>query len=375
VTGIRTDWSGGLIRRWEVDYLCQGNRSVCWSAPSVRGNRLVVPGRAPGRDLVFCLDPASGQLLWLGELEAEARRSHGSGARATPALTGEHAVTFGRSGDLACWRLQDGELLWHRRVEELGGEEPTWGHAASPVVLGEHVILQAGGSVRTLAVSLATGEPRWTSGTGIAGYATPVPLELGELPAILVFHGTGLAALARADGRELWNVPWTTDHDVNATTPVVAGDTVFITSGYGAGCQALRMTAAAAEVLWRSEVIASHHSDPVLVGGVLYGYSGQSSQNRGDLVAVELATGEEHWRTGEVGWGTCVLVDGHLLCLDIEGNLYLVAVDPDHFRLVATLPEALGPVRDPAWTSPVVAGGRLYLRYLQRLICYDLLAE
>ena len=34
---------------------------------------------------------------------------------------------------------------------------------------------------------------------------------------------------------------------------------------------------------------------------------------------------------------------------------------------------ALGEVVDPAWTGSVVANGRLYLRYMQRLICYDLM--
>ena len=34
---------------------------------------------------------------------------------------------------------------------------------------------------------------------------------------------------------------------------------------------------------------------------------------------------------------------------------------------------ALGEPKHPAWTIPVVANGRLYLRYRQRLMCYDLM--
>ncbi len=39
--GIRKDWSGGLRRLWEVDYLCQGSAASTWAAPVVQGNRLV----------------------------------------------------------------------------------------------------------------------------------------------------------------------------------------------------------------------------------------------------------------------------------------------------------------------------------------------
>jgi hypothetical protein len=86
-----------------------------------------------------------------------------------------------------------------------------------------------------------------------------------------------------------------------------------------------------------------------------------------------LETGRERWSTGAIGWGTTVYVDGYLLCLDIKGNLFLVKPDPDKFEKVAELKAALGQVTDPAWTLPVVANGRLYLRYMQRLVCYDLM--
>ncbi len=49
VTGIRKDWPNGLKKLWEVDHLCQGKQTATWSAPAVRGNRLVVPGRSNNR--------------------------------------------------------------------------------------------------------------------------------------------------------------------------------------------------------------------------------------------------------------------------------------------------------------------------------------
>ena len=115
------------------------------------------------------------------------------------------------------------------------------------------------------------------------------------------------------------------------------------------------------------------HQGLSLLKGFLYGYSGQSDQNRGDFKCVELETGTEKWSTGEIGWGTFVPVDGHLLCQDIKGNLFLVQPEPNAFTKVTEMKAALGEVGNPVWTVPTVANGKLYLRYMQRLICYDLI--
>jgi hypothetical protein len=73
-----------------------------------------------------------------------------------------------------------------------------------------------------------------------------------------------------------------------------------------------------------------------------------------------------------MGWGTCTYVDGHLLCLDIEGNLFLMKPDPERFIKVTELSRALGDVEGPVWTLPVVANDKLFLRFKQRLVCYAL---
>jgi len=375
VTGIKKDWSGGLRKLWEVDFLCQSKRAVVWSAPVVQGNRLVVPGRDEKNDLVFCLDSESGELIWFGSYEAKARTSHGPGARATPFIDDNRVYTFGRSGDLACWQLGDGKLVWKQNVRDVGGKEPRWGFSSSPLVYEDKVFVQGGGKARVVAYDKMTGGLLWKSMEGSAGYAAPTLLNAGAAAKLLIFHGNGLACLEPGGGRELWSVPWKTNYGVDATTPTVAGLTVLITSGYNIGCQVLKVMDTGAEVVWRNQVIASLHSEPVIINGFIYGYSGQSDQNKGYLKCVELESGEEKWSTNETGWGTTVYVDGHLLCMDIEGHLFLVKPDPGEFRKVTEFRGALGNVRHPAWTIPVVANGKLYLRYMQRLVCYSLMSQ
>ena len=372
LTGIRKDWSGSLTKRWEVSFLCQGTHTATWSAPVVCGNRLVVSGREESNDLVFCLESGTGNLIWHKFYRAKTGSSRGPGPRATPFIDQDRVYTFGRGGDLACWRLLDGELLWKRDVEDAGGKEPTWGHASSPLVYEDKVFVQGGGQALVVAYDKMTGQLVWKSMEGPAGYAALVLLKEESAASVLAFHGTGLACLNPADGAVRWTMPWKTSYNVNATTPLVAGDTIFITSGYKTGCQAFNVRSSKVQPLWRSKVIASQHSDPLVLDGFLYGYSGQSDQNAGQFKCVELQTGRERWSTNAIGWGTTIYVDSHLLCMDIKGNLFLIKPDPDKFDKVAEFRAALGEVTDPAWTGAVVANGRLYLRYMQRLVCYDL---
>ncbi|MBT4499322.1 MAG: PQQ-binding-like beta-propeller repeat protein [Gemmatimonadetes bacterium] len=372
VTGIIRDWSGGLEKLWEVDYLCQGNSSAAWSAPVVQGNRLIVCGRTTEKDLVFCLDPTNGALLWQTSYSAETTASHGAGPRATPAIDDDRVYTFGRSGELVCWALFDGKELWRTNVADEGGEVPMWGHSSSPLILGDRVIVQGGGTARTIAYDKLTGKVVWKGGNGIAGYAALTRMEIAGKTMVLSFHGKGLVALDAENGDELWDIPWETPYDVNAGTPIVIGDKVFITSGYGSGCALLKAGLSGAEILWQSEVIASQHSDPYIIDGLLYGYSGDSSQNKGTFKCVDLETGDEKWTTNQMGWGTCMFVDDHLLCCDIKGNLSLMRPDPDRFVQVSAMPKALGDIKGPVWTRPVIANGLLYLRFKQRMVCYDL---
>jgi hypothetical protein len=369
---LQTDWSKGLNKIWEVDFLCQGSGSASWSAPVIQGNRLVVCGRDTGQDLILCLNPNDGTLIWYQSYVAKTKKTHGSGPRATPYIDGERVYTFGRGGDLGCWRLFDGEALWRKNVTDEGGESPTWGYSSSPLVIGNLVLVQGGGDCRTIAYDKITGDVVWKSGSGFAGYAALSKIDIDGNQTVLAFHGTGLAAVTADEGTELWNENWTTRYNVNATSPVVTGNRVFITSGYGTGSKLLEVKSDRADSLWRSEAFSSHHSDPYIIDGYIYGYSGNSFQNKGSFKCIDLTNGEEKWSTNDIGWGTCVLVDGYLLCSDIKGNIALVKPNPSEFILVTELSSALGDIRGPVWTTPVVSNGHLYLRFKEKLICYNI---
>ncbi len=371
MTGLKTDWSNGLTKLWEVDYLCSGKESLTWAAPVIKGNHLLIPGRTPSHDQLFCLDAASGELFWKTEIACEPGDSWGTGARATPTIVDSLVYSFGRSGILACWMLEDGKLVWKKDVMEDGGKTPEWGHTSPPLILGNKVIVQGGGEARLIAYDRFTGDVIWKTPGLEAGYAATIPTELDGEVILLNFHGTGLAAVRYDDGKQLWSAPWETSYFVNCNTPIVRNDSVFITSGYNMGGELLKISLSGYQVIWENKVIASHLSDQILLGDYLYGYT-KNAGNRGPFACVDFASGEEIWSTKDIGGGSIVWVDDHLIALGVKGDLYLIKPNEKEFILQGTLEDAIPEVSKSAWTPPVVSNGRLYLRYLHKLVCYDI---
>ena len=100
---------------------------------------------------------------------------------------------------------------------------------------------------------------------------------------LLIYQGTGLSCLNPSDGKSLWTAPWPTEYGVNATTPIVSNDIIFHTSGYKMGCEAIKVTKSGYTVLWKNNLMEAQHSDPILIDGYIYGYSGESSRNNGQF--------------------------------------------------------------------------------------------
>ena len=377
VTSIRTNWTGGLEKLWEVSDLCRGTNSATWSAPAIRGDKLIVPGRHDDKDGVYCLDARKGTRVWHKEYPtAKAQVQYGNGPRASAAIDGELAYTFGCMGHLVCWKMANGERVWMQEVDKLGGQRPFYGHSSSPLVWKETVIVQGGGNLGVVAFNKKTGEVAWKSGAGRAGYAAPAVVTVARKPQLLVFMGTGLVALDPENGAPIWKYAHPTQEGLNCCTPVPVGeDRLLIASPveYGPGGAALlQLGAGGPREIWKSRDLSAGHNDPVVVGGYAYAFCGFSLNNK-ELRCVDMADGKLKWRTDAVGGpGTVVLVDGLLLCLGNRGKLALVRPSPEKFCKIAEFDAIKA---NPVWTVPVLTGDRLYIRFCNRLICYRIKAS
>ncbi|MFC1760913.1 PQQ-binding-like beta-propeller repeat protein [Planctomycetota bacterium] len=373
VKNIRTDWSEGLPKLWEIEYLCQDTPSVAWSCPVVQGNRLVVQGRSKNQDHVFALDPIAGTLIWHQLFESTSGGdSYGEGPRSAPTIDDNRVYTVTRGGDVSCWDLLDGKLRWRKNLPILGGAIPNWGYAASPVVDGDTLLIPAGGQSLLLGFNKHSGDILWQAAPGPCSYSTPVVTELQGRKQIVYLGGQALFGLDPNNGTELWQTPWVTGNNINICTPIIDENIVVISAGYGKGMKVVKVTDRGPEDLWQGKQIQAHLADPFVLDGYIYGYSGMSVHNRGTFKCIDLKTGDEHWETKAIGTGSFIHCDPYFVCLDLKGNLFLVEPNEKTFTLVTQFPKAIDRVRHRSWTKPILANDRLYLRFVHRLICYEI---
>jgi outer membrane protein assembly factor BamB len=401
--GIRTDWSGGLRKVWEVTDLCvnlhEPTKAQTHGGPAIQGDRLVVPGRTEKNDVVFCFDARTGRPLWRSEYPTTGHLMYGYGARATPTIEGGRVYTFGAFGHLACWDLADGKQVWLTDVGADGGLRPVWGHASSPVIHEGLAIVKVGGPRKLFAYHKDTGKLAWkgldietaadnketkSPAHGDDHYATPTLATIDGRRQVVALIDEGVLGVDAGTGQEIWRFLWENGSKSHMTgsTPLVDGSDVFVGSYWSkpAGGKLLHVNGGQAALTWWNKKMTLHHTDPILLDGWLYLYSDHSTstgalgKSKGHLKCLEFKTGQEKWSTDEVGMGTMVTVDGYLLSMSNQGKLTLVAADPAAFRKVAEMQVfQTNPKKTMySWTCPAVADGKVYLRYLNDLVCYDL---
>ena len=74
-----------------------------------------------------------------------------------------------------------------------------------------------------------------------------------------------------------------------------------------------------------------------------------------------------------MGKGSLCFADGMLYLFgEKDGNAAIAAFSPDGMEIKGSVTVAGS---GPSWAHPVVAGGRLYLRYAENLYCFDIKAK
>jgi hypothetical protein len=294
----------------------------------------------------------------------------------SPTVDGDRLYAVTAPGELVCLETATGREVWRKHyLTNFGGQKGLFGFCDYPLVDGDRLLCAPGGKTATVvALDKKTGATVWATGLpdgGPAAYAAATLAEIGGVRQYVnLLHG-GLVGLAAADGRLLWRYADTGSDFVNRLPPIVRGDRVFFASGQS-GYGLVRLTRAGAE--FRVEKVYGHNrrlqpwlGNPVLVGDHVY----LCAQN-GMPLCVDFATGTPAWGPERIGSGHASLTcaDGRLYVCYPQGRVVLAEARPAGFKLTGsfTIPRA---GQDPAFTTPVVAGGRLYLRDHDGLLCYD----
>jgi hypothetical protein len=215
------------------------------------------------------------------------------------------------------------------------------------------------------------------SGDDTITHATPVAATILGQRQIIFFMKSGLTAVEPKTLKQLWHA----DFKFNVSTaasPVVAGDVVYCSAGYGVGAAAFKISKNgadwAAEQIMRvpgDQKIANHWSTPVLYQGNLYGMFQFKKYTSGPVKAVKLPDGDVLWEKDGFGPGQVVLTNGNILALSDKGELVLMAAEPGAYKELARAKVLDG----KCWTTPVISNGFVFVRSTKEAACVDLRAR
>lgn len=348
--GWSAEWPGnGPKRLWEAN-LGEGCSSI-----SVAEGRAYTMGFKADADHVYCLDAATGKVIWEAAYPATLDpKMFEGGPTSTPVVSDGLVYTVSRTGDLHCFDAATGKKIWATSWrKEFMAKPPDWGYAGSPLILKDWLIAEPGAhGASIVAYDRKTGRLAWKSGDFGAAYSSPITLERAGRTCLATFNQHGLCLWEAADGRPIWDMRWTTSYDVNAATPIHDSGRIFISSGYGSGCALVDVAKDPPSVAWQNKDMRNKHNVCVLWEGHLFGF------DETDLVCMEFATGIPKWKERGLGRGALMLADGRLIIQAERGELVIARASPQRFERVASA-RAVG---ERAWVMPVLANGRIYCR-------------
>ena len=346
-----------------------------YSNPVVANGRLILFHREGDQDVVEALDAETGDEIWSFSYPTDYRDDFGfsNGPRAGPVVVGGQVYTFGAQGLLHCLQFVSGRKLWsldtHR---EFAVRKGFFGASGTPLVEGPRIFLNVGGGdgAGLVALDKDTGRLLWKTGSDEASYASPVMTRLGEESAILFFTRNGLVGVRPRTGEVLLEHRWRarSRNSVNAATPLVVDDAVFLSSSYGTGATVVRLEGAEVQTLWASDdVLSNHYATSVYKDGVLYGFHGRQEYSP-SFRAVDWRTGKVRWSEDRFGGGSVIVAGDRLLIQRENGELVIASATPERFAVISRAQILQGTVRAYA----ALANGLYYVRNSDTLVCVKL---
>ncbi|MDB6033203.1 MAG: polyvinylalcohol dehydrogenase [Verrucomicrobiales bacterium] len=370
-TGLLKQWpEGGPKQLWKATGLGGG-----YSTPSVVEGRVFGSGYRGEEEYIWALDASSGKEIWSTKTGgAEKKVGYPEGPRSTPTIDGDSLFTLSAGGNLVCLDTTSGKERWHHELKkEFGGRMMSgWGFSESPLVDGNKVVCTPGSMKGTvLALNKKTGEVIWQSAEFVdkSAYASLVVANFGGVRQYVQLTDAHVAGIAAADGKLLWQADRPGKTAV-IPTPIVTDEFVYVTSGYGVGCNLFKVTKGGdgfkVEEVYANKNLINHHGGVVLVGNHIYGHS-----EKGGWTCQDLKSGEVVWANNGVGKGSISFADGFFyIRSESKGSVALIEASPKGYKEHGRFDQPDRSSKN-SWPHPVIENGKLYLRDQDAMFCYD----
>ena len=291
-----------LRDRWkrdDVEVIWSRQVGRGFSAPVVAQGNLILFHRFADREVVECLDALTGDRRWRFAYPTSYKDDFGfdNGPRATPAISGPRVYTLGAGGKLHCLDLNTGKKIWsiHTR-HRFQAPKGFFGAAASPLVEGNRVLLNVGGQDTSgvVAFDRENGEVVWTATSDRASYSSPTLATIEGQKQALFFTRNGLISVNPATGSVGFKFRWRSRMraSVNAATPLVVDNLVFLSASYRTGAILLRLTGTEPTKVWSGDdSLSNHYATSVYWQDHVYGFHGRQEYGP-SFRCIELRTGQ-----------------------------------------------------------------------------------
>jgi outer membrane protein assembly factor BamB len=345
-----------------------------FSGPVVAGGKLILHHRVGAEEVVEAMDVKTGASQWRYAYPTTYRDDFGfdEGPRAVPVVANGIVYTFGAQGQLHAVGLADGKKRWSEdTATKYRVAKGFFGSAGSPLVEDGRVIANVGGKgAGIVAFDAASGKVLWTATDDEASYSSPAGATIGGRRLAVFLTRSNLLGVDPTTGAIAFRRPWRARNanSVNAATPIVVGDLIFVSAEYGPGAGVLRVEGSNLVDVWTGlDNLTNHYATSVQLNGILYGYHGRQEFGP-TLRAVELRTGKVRWSQEQFRAGSILLAGNRLLIMREGGELVLAEATPDAFKPLARAQVLPAVVR----AFPALSDGILYVRNENTLVALDL---
>jgi outer membrane protein assembly factor BamB len=345
-----------------------------FSGPVVADGKVILFHRVGAQEVIEAVQPATGATIWQFGYPTTYRDDFGfdEGPRAVPVVASGVVYTFGAEGQLHAVDVATGKKLWSEdTAAKFGVVKNFFGAGGSPLVEDGRVIANVGGKdAGIVAFEARTGRLLWKATTDGASYSSGVGATIGSERVAIFFTRNGIVVLDPATGTVKVQQAWRSRSasSVNAASPLVVGDLLFISAEYGPGAGVFRIGNGTLTTVWASdEALSTHYATAVQRDGVLYGYHGRQEFGP-SLRAVDLQTGKVRWAADQFRAGSITLAGDRLVIVRESGELVMAPATPDAFKPIARAQIMRGTVR----AFPALSDGLLFVRNDRELACLDL---
>jgi outer membrane protein assembly factor BamB len=347
-----------------------------YAGVAVSGGKAYLFHRIGNQERVEAMDAGSGAVLWKSDAPTDysSQIAPDNGPRCVPLVTADEVIVFGAQGLLRCLDRKTGDELWSNPTRKtFETQEGYFGAGSTPVVEGNLVLVNVGAPkthAGLVAFDRKTGKVAWKATDEQPSYSAPIVATVaGKRQAIFITRYNCLG-VDPTSGNVSWTFPFgARGPTVNAATPVLMDDKLFVTSSYGVGAAYMTLSGSAAQEIWKNrDLMASQYTTPIASDDVLFGIDGRQDIGPVTLRCLDPSAKRILWDEKQFGYATLIKADDKLLAQKTDGVLVLVKPDKTRYQELSRASLCDGTTR----ALPALSNGLYYLRNESKLFCFNL---